>query len=108
MKDITNYLTESMVKFKKIEDVQKYLDKFRDDETSWRGATDELRDIARYSREFLDDYDEVTVDALDFKSFKTPAEWNSTSKKYIMDNITKMSKWAQTKFLAYISNRYTY
>ena len=106
MKNITEYLLESTFKFKKIEDVQKYLDKFKDDETSWSGATDELRDIARYSREFLADYDDVEIEALDFKSFKTPAEWNSTSKKYIMDNISKMSKLAQGKFLNYISDRY--
>lgn len=106
MKNITEYLLESTFKFKKIEDVQKYLDKFKDDETSWKGATDELRDIARYSREFLADYDDVEIEALDFKSFKTPAEWNSTSKKYIMDNISKMSKLAQGKFLDYISDRY--
>lgn len=106
MKNITEYLLESTFKFKKIEDVQKYLDRFRDDETSWRGATDELRDIARYSREFLAELDDVEVDALDFKSFKTPAEWNATSKKYIMDNISKMSKLAQGKFLDYINDRY--
>ena len=106
MKTLKEYLVESAFKFKKIEDVQKYLDKFRDDETSWRGATDELRDIARYSREFLAEYDNIEIDALDFKSFKTPAKWNSTSKKYIMDNIGKMSKLAQGKFLNYISDRY--
>lgn len=106
MKNLKEYLFESTFKFKKIEDVQKYLDKFRDDETSWRGATDELRDIARYSREFLAELDDVEVDVLDFKSFKTPAEWNATSKKYIMDNISKMSKLAQTKFLAHINDRY--
>lgn len=106
MKDLSEFLFESTFKFKKIEDVQKYLDKFRDDETSWRGATDELRDIARYSREFLSELDNVEIDALDFKSFKTPAEWNTTSKKYIMDNISKMSKLTQTKFLAHINDRY--
>jgi hypothetical protein len=106
MKNLTEYLFESTFKFKKIEDVQKYLDKFRDDETSWKGATDELRDIARYSREFLSELDNIEIDALDFKSFKTPAEWNTTSKKYIMDNISKMSKLTQTKFLSYINDRY--
>lgn len=106
MKNLTEYLFESTFKFKKIEDVQKYLDKFHDDETSWRGATDELMDIARYSREFLAELDNVEIDALDFKSFKTPAEWNTTSKKYIMDNISKMSKLTQTKFLVHINDRY--
>lgn len=106
MKTLKECLFESTFKFKKIEDVQKYLDKFRDDETSWRGATDELRDIARYTREFLADYDDIKIDALDFKSFKTPAEWNTTSKKYIMDNISKMSKLTQTKFLSHINDRY--
>lgn len=106
MKNLTEYLFESTFKFKKIEDVQKYLDKFRDDETSWKGATDELRDIARYTREFLAELDNVEIDALDFKAFKTPAEWNTTSKKYIMDNISKMSKLTQTKFLSHINDRY--
>lgn len=106
MKNLTEYLFESTFKFKKIEDVQKYLDKFRDDETSWKGATNELRDIARYTREFLAELDNIEIDALDFKSFKTPAEWNTTSKKYIMDNISKMSKLTQTKFLTHINDRY--
>jgi hypothetical protein len=106
MKSLKDAILESTFKFKKIEDVQKYLDKFRDDETSWRGATDELRDIARYSREFLSELDNIEIDALDFKSFKTPAEWNTTSKKYIMDNISKMSKLTQTKFLSHINDRY--
>ena len=68
-----------------------YYEKFKDDETSWRGATDEVMDLARYSREFLEEFDNIKVDAIEFKKLKTPAEWNKTAKQYILANIEKMS-----------------
>lgn len=62
MKTLKNYITEST--FKNIADLNSYLDKFKDDETSWRGATDEVMDLARYSREFLEEFDNIKVDAI--------------------------------------------
>lgn len=103
MKPINEFINESSMKFKKIEDVERYLEQFRNDETSWRGASDEIRDLARYSREFLQDFDDIEIDPIDFKTIKTPAEWNTIGKKHIMDNIMKMSKHTQSKFFGHIS-----
>lgn len=103
MKNIKDYITESLMRFKDLEDVQNYLDQFKDDETSWRGATDEIRDIARYSREFLQEFDNIKIDAIDFRAIKTPSEWNTMGKKYILNNITQMSKSTQNRFFKHLS-----
>ena len=39
--------------------IERFLDKFPTNATSWREATDEVRDLARASREMLDEYDDV-------------------------------------------------
>lgn len=103
---LTQYIKESFFKFKSIDDIHKYLDKFKDDETSWRGATDELRDIARESREFLLDLDNIEVEAIDFKSLKTPSEWNTVAKNYIINNVKQMSKSTLETFLKNLSGRF--
>ena len=41
--------------------IEKFLDQFPTDATTWMQATDEVYDLARTSREFLDDYDDVKV-----------------------------------------------
>ena len=106
MKDLKQYIVESFFKFKSIEDIYKYLDKFKDDETSWRGATDELRDIARESREILLDLDGVKVDAINFKALKTPSEWNTVSKNYIINNVKQMSKSTLEMFFKNLNDRF--
>ena len=103
MKTLQEYLTESSHKFKTIEDVEKYLSKFPDTATSWRNATDEIRDIARISKEFINELDNANVDALDFHSLKTPADWNMTGKDYIRMNMSKMSKNTLRRFLDELS-----
>ena len=42
-----------------IQKIEKFLEQFPTDATSWRQATDEVRDLARASREMLDEYDDV-------------------------------------------------
>lgn len=103
---LTQYIKESFFKFKSLDDVQKYLDKFKDDETSWRGATDELRDIARESREILLDLDGIKVEAINFKAIKTPSEWNIVAKNYIINNIKQMSKSTQNTFFKNLNDRF--
>ena len=39
--------------------IEKFLEQFPTDATSWEHATDEVRDLARASREMLDEYDDV-------------------------------------------------
>lgn len=104
MKNITNFITEKLHQFKTLEDIEKYLTKFKDDETSWKGATDEVMDMARWTREYLEELDNIKVDAIQFKNLKTPSEWNTVSKNYILNNFKKMSNSTQKEFLKYISN----
>ena len=39
--------------------IEKFLEQFPTDATSWVQATDEVRDLARASREMLDEYDDI-------------------------------------------------
>ena len=43
--------------------LENFLDQFPTNATSWSQATDEVYDLARTSREFLDEYDDVKVEA---------------------------------------------
>ena len=103
MKTLKEFIYESKHTFKSIDDIEKYLKQFKDDETSWRGATDEIMDIARWSREHLEEFDGIKQDAIAFNNLKTPSEWNTTGKNYILDTIKKMSNSAQKKFIKYLN-----
>ena len=52
--------------------IEKFLEQFPTNATSWSQATDEVYDLARTSREFLDEYDDVKVEAVDFATLGTP------------------------------------
>lgn len=103
MKTLKTYINEGKHTFKTINDIEKYLGQFKDDETSWRGATDEIMDIARWSREHLEEFDGIKQEAIIFKNLKTPAEWNKTGKNYILDTIRKMSNTTQEKFIKHLN-----
>ena len=66
--------------------IEKFLEQFPTDATSWVQATDEVRDLARASREMLDEYDDVKVEAVDFATLDTPAKWNSVCREAIWRN----------------------
>ena len=104
MRTLKNFIHESKHTFKSIADIEKYLDQFKNDETSWKGATDEIMDIARWSREYLEEFDGIKQEAIVFKNLKTPAEWNKTGKKYILDNLKKMSNNTQKEFLKHLND----
>ena len=53
--------------------IEKFLEQFPTDETSWTQATDEVYNLARTSREFLEEYDDVKVKAVDLATLDTPA-----------------------------------
>ena len=78
--------------------IERFLDKFPTNATSWREATDEVRDLARASREMLDEYDDITVEAVDFTAIRTPAEWNTRAREAIMRNYDMMSPRTQLLF----------
>ena len=88
----------------------KFLARFPDDARSWAEATEEIRDMARTAREYhteLDkdmQFDEWKTNPnapqpLDFRKIKTPSEWNTEGKKYIIDPLDKMSKQAVDEFM---------
>ena len=78
--------------------IERFLDKFPTNATSWREATDEVRDLARASREMLDEYDDITVEAVDFTAIRTPAEWNTRAREAVMRNYDLMSPRTQLLF----------
>ncbi|MBR6813741.1 MAG: hypothetical protein IKM50_04275 [Tidjanibacter sp.] len=78
--------------------IERFLDKFPTNATSWREATDEVRDLARASREMLDEYDDIKVEAVDFTAIRTPAEWNILGREAIMRNYDLMSPRTQLLF----------
>ena len=81
-----------------INKIERFLDKFPTNATSWREATDEVRDLAQASREMLDEYDGIKVEAVDFTAIKTPAEWNTLGRESIMRNYDMMSPRTQMLF----------
>ena len=81
-----------------IQKIEKFLEKFPTDATSWREATDEVRDLARASREMLDEYDDIKVEAVDFTAIRTPAEWNTLGREAILRNYDMMRPRTQMLF----------
>ena len=78
--------------------IEKFLEQFPTDATSWVQATDEVRDLARASREMLDEYDDIQVEAVDFTATRTPAEWNTLGRESIMRNYDMMRPRTQMLF----------
>ena len=81
-----------------IQKIEKFLEQFPTDATSWVQATDEVRDLARASREMLDEYDDITVEAVDFTAIRTPAEWNTLGREAILRNYDMMRPRTQLLF----------
>ena len=78
--------------------IEKFLEQFPTNATSWREATDEVRELARASREMLDEYDDIKVEAVDFTAIRTPAEWNTLGREAIMRNYNMMRPRTQMLF----------
>ena len=78
--------------------IEKFLEQFPTDATSWVQATDEVRDLARASREMLDEYDDIKVEAVDFTATTTPAEWNTKAREAILRNYNMMRPRTQMLF----------
>jgi hypothetical protein len=80
--------------------IKKFLSKFPNDTTSWKSATDEIRDIAKDIRELYNEYNENDkIEALKFRSFTKPSEWNTNAKEYIIDTFKKMDAKVQDLFI---------
>jgi hypothetical protein len=70
-----------------------FLERFPDDAKSWKDATEEILDMAKYIDELLE-----IVSNPKGKS-KTPAEWNQRHKSRIIENFPKLHKYDQEGFL---------
>ena len=79
--------------------LQRFLEEFPKKAKSWAQATDEIRDLSRESRHYLEDYDGVIVEPVDFRNIHTPAEWNSKGRDSIIANYDQMHE--PTKRLFY-------
>ena len=86
--------------------LENFLEQFPTDATSWSQATDEVYDLARISREFLDDYDDVKVEVVDAATLRTPAEWNTVCREVILRNYDLMRPHTQLLFHDYFTERY--
>ena len=78
--------------------IEKFLEQFPTDATSWKEATDEVRELARTSREMLDEYDDIKVEAVNFTATRTPAEWNTLGREAILRNYDMMRPRTQILF----------
>jgi hypothetical protein len=83
----------------KKQNLLEFLNWFPSDAKSWGQATDELRDLARMARITYLEVDEKEFEPLDFKTLKTPSEWNTKGKLYIFDMYLRMSDEAKKEFL---------
>jgi hypothetical protein len=80
--------------------IEKFLERYPKDATSWADATDEIRDMSRESREILEDCDGIAVEAVNFKAIRTPAEWNTKGRESILANFDRMSEYTKRDFYA--------
>ena len=78
--------------------LENFLEQFPTNATCWSQATDEVYDLARTSREMLDEYDDVQVDSIYFPDIKDPAEWNTRAREAVMRNYDMMSPRTQLLF----------
>ena len=106
--NLVDYLKRSKLKTR--EDLVKFLDNFDNNATSWRNATQEIMDISRMSREYLEEYDNIKVDPVDFRMIsrtKKPSDWNMEGKASVLNNFDKMSTNTQKKFLKEIEEMFS-
>jgi hypothetical protein len=78
--------------------IENFLERFPKNATCWSDATDEIRDLSRTSREYLEELDEVTVEPVDFNACKTPSAWNTKGRASIIANFDKMRPATQERF----------
>lgn len=88
-----------------IKNIESFLEKFPNNASSWKDATDEVRDLAKSARLIytdidldLTDGDDGVPEALDFTKLRNPGRWNTEGKKYIMKMVGKMSDDALKSF----------
>lgn len=84
--------------------IEKFLKNFPTDATCWSQATDEVRDLSRKSREYLEEYDDIVVEPVDFRGINTPAEWNTQGRESILRNYDMMKPRTKELFFERFEN----
>ena len=104
--NLVNYLKR--VKLQTREDLVRFLDdNFDSSATGWKFSNSgELMDISRISREYVEEYDGIKVDPVDFRPIKQPNIWNTEGKLSVLNNFDKMSKNTQKRFLKELSEMF--
>jgi rubrerythrin len=87
--------------------IEKFLSKFPNKTTSWKHATDEIRDIARTAKEYHNEFSDEKIKPLNFRDFKTPSEWNTKGKQYIKNVFNLMNSQAKKEFIKYFDARWS-
>lgn len=70
--------------------LKKIFKQYPQNATSWRDADDLMRDLTRLARETYNEHndfvesDDGYIESMDFRSFKTPSEWNTKSQNEIL------------------------
>ena len=78
--------------------IQEQLDRARNSRDATREGEDSIkRRISSYEEQMKNvlEGDKGYVESLDFKSFKTPSEWNTKAKKQIRTLWSKMTDWSK-------------
>lgn len=91
--------TDNFLQATREQNIKNFLATFPNNATRWSEATDEIRDLARTAKELYNELeldlhsdDAGAIEPLDFRALKTPAEWNTKGKQYIMEVYSKMSE----------------
>lgn len=95
---------------------RKLFKEFPTDASSWKYATDEMRDITRTARELYnqvehdftedDENNPKYIKSMNFRNFKTPSEWNTKSQNEIVRIWNLMGNEAKRHFLDYLKRDY--
>ena len=87
-------------------ELHKILDQYPNNAKTWKEADDFIRELTRsvrtsYNELMLDvlEGEKGYIESLNFRSFKTPSEWNTKSKKQILSLWPKMNDWAKENAL---------
>jgi len=98
----------SNTRAQQISSIATFLSLFSDNTNKWSDATDEIRDLSRTAKEYINEFDLNLCDddiekglgrqPLDFTILKTPSEWNTFGKKHIKTSLAIMTDSTLTRF----------
>lgn len=82
-------------------EISGFMKKYPDNATSWAQADDGMRDLSRIARETINEQQGMNIESMNFREFKTPAEWNKKSKAFVKKVYKKMTPETKKVFFKY-------